>query len=110
MDLINDGKRLYFNDENGQLAGEVSYFKLPHKDVEVLERVFVSLAFRGQGVVEDITREFMNFIQENNEQLYPLCPYAKRFLAKNPEFEKYNVQSSVSEADVCTVQNNIKGE
>ncbi|KRN20861.1 hypothetical protein IV79_GL000083 [Pediococcus claussenii] len=105
LDFMNDGKRIYFNDAQNRLAGEVSYFALPEYNALVCERVFVAPELRGQGVAEKLMLAFINYVKEQQQQIYPLCPYAKRFFAKYPEYNSLNIQHDLTESKIRDMQN-----
>ncbi|WP_017603669.1 GNAT family N-acetyltransferase [Nocardiopsis alkaliphila] len=69
--------------------GEVIGFSAYHliaEGVLALPHVEVEPAFEGQGVASELMRRSLDHIRERHLKVVPICPFARAFLEKNPDY------------------------
>lgn len=68
------------------LVAEIGFSTIDDGNTYVVERTWVSDAYRGQGIVGKITTTFITRVQEEGKKLLPLCTYTNKFMQKHPEY------------------------
>ncbi|AVK61889.1 GNAT family N-acetyltransferase [Lactobacillus sp. CBA3606] len=92
MEFIREPHRFYFNDQQGQLAGEITFPAINQDQTWVIEHTFVRDDFGHQGLAAQLTLAVIDAARESHKQLQPLCPYAKAFFDRHPEYADCLVQ------------------
>lgn len=68
------------------LVAEIGFSTIADGNTYVVERTWVSDAYRGQGIAGKITTTFITRVQEEGKKLLPLCTYTNKFMQKHPEY------------------------
>lgn len=58
------------------------------KDILVLLHTEVPLAFQGKGAGSALVRYAMDYANKENLKVVALCPYAKAWLGRHPEYDE----------------------
>ncbi|MEE6679573.1 GNAT family N-acetyltransferase [Pediococcus pentosaceus] len=41
-------------------------------------------------------KDFINFAIENNQKIYPLCPFARKYFLNHPELSEWNMHDQIT--------------
>ena len=74
---------IYFD---GEKAGEMTY-KWAGKDKFIIDHTEVDEEYGGKGLGKDLVKAGVEYAREKNVKVIPLCPFAKKVIAKTPEFQ-----------------------
>ena len=86
MEFTREPNRFYFNDDEGRLAGEITFPAIDDGQVWVIEHTFVRDDFGHQGLAAKLTLAVIDAAKAEHKQIQPLCTYAKAFFDKHPEY------------------------
>lgn len=86
MDFIREPNRFYFNDDTGRLAGEITFPAINDDQTWVIEHTFVRDDFGHQGIAAELTLAVIAAAKDEHKLIDPLCPYAKAYFTKHPEY------------------------
>lgn len=70
----------------GRNIGVIDY-KMTNGDVMTIYHTQVAPVYQGQGIAEDLTKNLLDYAQENNIKVRPICRYAKAYLARHNEYD-----------------------
>ena len=77
--------KFYIGDEDRPLA-EITW--VPTGDDQIIaDHTWVSDELRGQGVAALLLAELVALARDHNKTIIPLCPYVKRKLTGDPQYE-----------------------
>lgn len=62
-------------------------FNLNNENVLFLTHTEVPKALEGKGVGSAIVEKTLNYIQEQNYRLAPICPFIAKYLIRHPEWK-----------------------
>jgi len=79
-------KGKFFIEENGNQIALMTY-KKSGDGVITIDHTEVNPNFRGEGLGEDLVAEGVKFARENDLKIAPTCPFAKKVIDENPEFQ-----------------------
>ncbi|WP_100065791.1 GNAT family N-acetyltransferase [Miniphocaeibacter massiliensis] len=82
-----EDKRIVALDGDKEI-GELT-FSSSLKDLIIMDHTFVDEAYRGQKIAQKMLEKGIEYVEENNIKIIPLCPFVKREFDKNPEYQKY---------------------
>jgi predicted GNAT family acetyltransferase len=91
-----EANRLFWTNSEGVQVGHVLYSKIPDLDTLICEEVFVNPEVRGQGWGGKLMKDFINFAIENNQKIYPLCPFARKYFLNHPELSEWNMHDQIT--------------
>ena len=84
--LDSDHSRYVFTDDEGVVAGEMTYLK--EDGVLLLTKAEIWPERQGQGLGFPLVRQTLEMIEaEGHGPIRAVCPYVAKFLMKNPEFQ-----------------------
>ncbi|MFC6180291.1 GNAT family N-acetyltransferase [Lactiplantibacillus daowaiensis] len=86
MDFIREPNRIYFNDDTGRLAGEITFPAINDDQTWVIEHTFVREDFGHQGLAAQLVLAVITAAKAEHHQLQPLCTYAKAYFDNHPEY------------------------
>src|SRR3982751_6692853 len=75
----------FFIEEDGEWIAEMTYVKR-HNNTIVIDHTEVDEKLRGQGVGEQLVKAAVDFARENNLKIKPVCPYTRKIIDENPEY------------------------
>jgi hypothetical protein len=83
-DLKFEEDRLYFEDQDGTLLGEVTF---PARESGIVEinHVYVNEILRGQGVASHLMEAVYHHLKNQGKRVIATCPYAISWFAGHPE-------------------------
>lgn len=77
----------YFSAEKeDRNAGRINY-SLSGDSIITIEHTEVNQEFQGQGVGQDLVKNAVEYARDNNFKIISQCPYAKKILKKNSDYE-----------------------
>lgn len=89
MEFTYEANRIFTQDHNGTLMGEIVFPTLDEATNTVLiERTFVNPSARGQGLAALLVAKFYEYAAANHLQVKLLCPYAKRQFNEHHEYQQ----------------------
>ena len=56
-------------------------------DKFIIDHTEVDEAYGGKGLGKDLVKAGVEYAREKNVKVIPLCPFAKKVIAKTPEFQ-----------------------
>ncbi|MDH6343024.1 putative GNAT family acetyltransferase [Parabacteroides sp. PFB2-12] len=65
----------------------IEFVMIPDGDV-FLTHTEVPMSLAGQGVGTQLVKETLEYLDENNLRVVPLCPFVASYIQKHPEWEK----------------------
>lgn len=68
-------------------AGKMTY-TWAGKNKFIIDHTEVDPDFKGEGVGKKMVKAAVDFAKENKLKVIPLCPFAKKIIEKNPEFQE----------------------
>ena len=71
---------------DGRHAGEMTY-TWAGEDKFIIDHTGVEEAYNGLGVGMNLLNAVVDFARKENKKVIPLCPFAKKVIAKTPEFQ-----------------------
>ena len=83
---VQDAKGVFFINENGKRLAELAYFESAPDEITIYHTE-VSDELRGEGIEQDLVGAAVSFARENKLKIVPTCPYAKKVIARTPEFQ-----------------------
>ncbi|MEV6343323.1 GNAT family N-acetyltransferase [Actinoplanes sp. NPDC051851] len=89
---VPERERFEARDENGTLAGVLTYQKTG--DIVVFTHTKVDEAFEGKGVGSELARTALNEAKARSQTIVPMCPFVAKWLDKHPEYEKLVARST----------------
>ncbi len=69
-----------------QVIGLIDY-RMTASDVMTVYHTEVSEDYEGQGIAAGMTKNLLEFLKDNGLKVRPLCPYAKAYIEKHPEYQ-----------------------
>lgn len=96
MEFTREAHRFYFNDDQGKLAGEITFPAINDDQTWVIEHTFVRDDFGHQGLAGQLTKAVINAARVEHKHIQPLCTYAKAYFDRHPEAADVLVTSSQS--------------
>ncbi|MBF7103572.1 N-acetyltransferase [Pediococcus pentosaceus] len=91
-----EANRLFWTNSEGVQVGHVLYSKILDLDTLICEEVFVNPEVRGQGWGGKLMKDFINFAIGNNQKIYPLCPFARKYFLNHPELSEWNMHDQIT--------------
>ncbi|WP_425559544.1 GNAT family N-acetyltransferase [Lactiplantibacillus plajomi] len=85
MEFTREPNRFFFNDEQGKLAGEITFPAINDGQTWVIEHTFVRDDFGHQGLAGQLTQAVIDAARAEDKQIQPLCTYAKAYFDRHPE-------------------------
>lgn len=95
-----EATRLFWTDSDGQQVGQVLYTPIADQNTLICEEVFVNPQFRGKGLGGKLMKDFVNFVVEQNQKIYPLCPFARKYLLNHPELSDLDMHNQITETKI----------
>ena len=74
---------LYYD---GKKAGLMTY-SWAGDDKFIIDHTEVDEEYGGKGLGKDLVKAGVEYAREKNVKVIPLCPFAKKVIAKTPEFQ-----------------------
>jgi len=83
-----DGKKGYFEllDDKKQLGKMTFTWAGPKKFI--IDHTEVDPGYKGEGLGRKLVKAGVDFAKENKLKIIPLCPFAKKIIEKNEEFQE----------------------
>ncbi|MDT4762909.1 GNAT family N-acetyltransferase [Sphaerochaeta sp. PS] len=76
----------YVGEDASRPLAEISYYFRDEETI-VIDHTIVSDTLRGQGVGGMLVRKVIEKARKENLKVIPLCPYAKRVMIQNPDYQ-----------------------
>lgn len=89
MDIQRDEhkqKGAFYIDQDGEWVAELSYVRTGDNTM-VIDHTEVDEELREKGIGEDLVGEAVRFARENGMKIRPDCPFARKVIESNPEFQ-----------------------
>ncbi|MBP5427103.1 MAG: N-acetyltransferase [Clostridiales bacterium] len=74
--------------DDGKLIGHMTFPK-ESMEVVLLNEVYLKEEYRGQGITQMMMEEFINSLEKTKRKVRLICPFAKKWFRKNPQYSKY---------------------
>ncbi|MBS7333081.1 MAG: N-acetyltransferase [Weeksellaceae bacterium] len=81
---VNDGQFTIY--EGDEIVGYIKYEWAKNGNINATG-TFIDEKYRGQGLGENLMEELIELAEQNDVQIYPICPYVIHYFEKHPEFE-----------------------
>jgi predicted GNAT family acetyltransferase len=85
MEFINEGNRIYMNDESGKMLAEVTFPAIADNVVNI-NHTYVDDSLRGQGIADKLLTAVVVLVQKENKKVYPTCSYAVKWFERHTEY------------------------
>ena len=83
-----EGKKGFFQAlEDEKQAGKMTYTWAGQSKF-IIDHTEVDPDFKGNGVGKKMVKAAVGFAKENKLKIIPLCPFAKKIIEKNKEFQE----------------------
>ena len=82
----NESKGVFELYYDGKKAGLMTY-SWAGDDKFIIDHTEVDEAYGGKGLGKDLVKAGVEYAREKNVKVIPLCPFAKKAIAKTPEFQ-----------------------
>ncbi len=82
----NESKGIFELYYDGKKAGLMTY-SWAGDDKFIIDHTEVDEAYGGKGLGKDLVKAGVEYAREKNVKVIPLCPFAKKVIAKTPEFQ-----------------------
>ncbi|HQD45963.1 MAG TPA: GNAT family N-acetyltransferase [Kaistella sp.] len=82
----NESKGVFELYYDGKKAGLMTY-SWAGDDKFIIDHTEVDEEYGGKGLGKDLVKAGVEYAQEKNVKVIPLCPFAKKVIAKTPEFQ-----------------------
>lgn len=86
MEFAYEPGRFYNNDATGRLVAEVTFQTLKNGQILAVDHTFVREDHRGQGIARQLIETMITYAKKKRAKILPICPYAKKFFAKQPQY------------------------
>ena len=81
-----EGKGKFFIEENGKQLALMTY-KKSSEDKIIIDHTEVDESIQGEGIGNDLVEAVVKFARQNNFQIVPVCPFAKKVIDETPVFQ-----------------------
>ncbi|MFC6322887.1 GNAT family N-acetyltransferase [Companilactobacillus baiquanensis] len=85
MEIKSEINRFYI-EENETLVGEVGITKINDSTISI-DHTFVSEDHRGQGLAKKLLNAALEYAEQNNLKIVPVCSYAKAEFKNDPKIQ-----------------------
>jgi uncharacterized protein len=85
LDIKKGEGKFYIGDNPEEPFAEIQFES--DGDTLTVNHTFVSEELSGQGIGGQLVKQIVAFAREENKKVTPLCPYAKKKLESNPEYQ-----------------------
>ena len=82
----NESKGVFELYYDGKKAGLMTY-SWAGDDKFIIDHTEVDEEYGGKGLGKDLVKSGVEYAREKNVKVIPLCPFAKKVIAKTPEFQ-----------------------
>ncbi|HMU06696.1 MAG TPA: GNAT family N-acetyltransferase [Kaistella sp.] len=82
----NESKGVFELYYDGKKAGLMTY-SWAGDDKFIIDHTEVDEEYGGKGLGKDLVKAGVEYAREKNVKVIPLCPFAKKVIAKTPEFQ-----------------------
>ena len=86
MELKKGENRFYLADEQGNEAGEITYYPSDDNTLTV-DHTFVSDEYRGHNYAAKLVKAVVQQAREEGKKIIPVCPYVKKELDRREEYK-----------------------
>jgi hypothetical protein len=76
----------FFIEENGEWVAEMTYSREGTRKI-VIDHTEVDESLKGKGIGKHLVAAAVQFARKNNLLIKPVCPFVKKVLEKNEDFE-----------------------
>jgi uncharacterized protein len=80
-----DGRGMFYVGRDGGILAEMVYNM--HENQMVIEHTEVNVELEGQGVGKQLVFTAVEYARTHNLKIVPLCPFAKKVLSKETEWQ-----------------------
>lgn len=81
---INDGQFTVYDEE--EIVGYVKYEWAKNGNIDA-KATFIDEKYRGQNLGEVLVDELIEFAEQNDVLIFPVCPYIIHYFKKHPDLE-----------------------
>ena len=85
-DIKQGEKKFYIGENQDDPMAEINYVPTGATQL-IIDHTYVSDELRGQGVGEALVERVVSFARAEEKKVIPLCPFAKRLIEKNTEYQ-----------------------
>lgn len=71
----------------GEIMVQLHYTLLPQKQAISIDQIFVQPQYRNQGLAGKILLAALDWVQQQNLTVVPVCPFARQFFQREPKFQ-----------------------
>ncbi len=79
-------KGAFYIEKDGEWLAELAYTKADDSRIEI-DHTEVDESLRGEGIGEKLVEEAVRFARENNLKIVATCPFAKKVIDENTDFQ-----------------------
>lgn len=88
MDEIQSGEnRFFIGDDPKKPIAEITFRLVGNDNILVIDHTYVAEELRGEGIARKLIDKVVEYARAENKKIVPLCPYAKKLMIGNPEFD-----------------------
>ncbi len=84
--LVDNEKKKQFELDIGERIGRIEYIKT--KDKIYLTHTEVPPELKGKGIATSLVKQTLEWIEDNDFTLVPLCPFVAMYIKRHPEWKK----------------------
>ena len=84
MELIYEAERIYYKNEQGRMAAEVTFHQRSDRAMSI-DHPYVSPELRGQGAADRLLRAAVKRFRARELKAVPVCSYAVKWFQEHPE-------------------------
>jgi len=86
----------FYIEEDGEWIAELSYIKSADGKTITIDHTQVDEKLAGQGIGEQLVQAAVQYARENGLKIKPLCPYARKVLERNSEYQDVLAEQSAA--------------
>ena len=86
----------FYIEEDGEWIAELSYIKSPDGKIITIDHTQVDEKLAGQGIGEQLVQAAVKYAREGGLKIKPLCPYARKVLERNSEYQDVLAEQSAA--------------
>lgn len=84
------------------LIGDITYPFIDDTTVN-LDHVYVDSSFRGHNLGDVLVRDTLDFVRESNLKFVATCPYVKKWLTRNHEYDDILSEQYYDMPEACVI-------
>lgn len=86
--ILKGSQKFYIGEDEANPIAQLTYKEVDQDTIEA-DHTFVSETLRGQGIANELFKEFMAFVEKENKKVIPTCSYVKLRMERSKQYRPY---------------------